>query len=76
MRKLLIIALCAMGLCACAPRQLTILHLNDTHSHNDPLRSGEAGVIERAAYIDSVRAADGAKNVLLLHAGDFGQGTS
>lgn len=76
MRKILIVALCAIGICACAPRELTLLHINDTHSHNDPLRSGEAGVIERAAYIDSVRAADGAGNVLLLHAGDFSQGTS
>jgi 5'-nucleotidase len=76
MRKYLIIALVAMGFCACAPKQLTLLHLNDTHSHNDPLRSGEAGVIERAAYIDSVRRADGLDNVLLLHAGDFSQGTS
>ena len=76
MRRLLILALCAAFLCACAPRQLTLLHLNDTHSHLDALRSGEAGVIERAAYIDSVRLADGAGNVLLLHAGDFNQGTS
>ena len=76
MRKILILTLCAALLCACAPKQLTLLHVNDTHSHLDALRSGEAGVIERAAYIDSVRLADGADNVLLLHAGDFSQGTS
>ena len=61
-------------------QDLTILHFNDTHSHVDPQRSGEhqgmGGVIEQAAYIDSVRCADGKRNVLLLHAGDFGQGTS
>ena len=61
-------------------QNLTILHLNDTHSHIDPQRAGEkkghGGVIEHAAYIDSVRKADGARNVLLLHAGDFSQGTS
>ena len=61
-------------------QELTILHFNDTHSHIDPERSGEymgmGGVIEQAAYIDSVRTADGRKNVLLLHAGDFSQGTS
>ena len=60
-------------------QNLTILHTNDTHSHIDPLRSGAntgtGGVIERAAYIDSVRAADGKKNVLLLDAGDFSQGS-
>lgn len=61
-------------------QNLTILHLNDTHSHIEPERGGKydgkGGVIEQAAYIDSVRVADGAANVLLLHAGDFGQGTS
>lgn len=61
-------------------QKLTIVHTNDTHSHIDPVRSGvEAGlggVIERAAYIDSVRTAAGRRNVLLLDAGDFSQGTS
>lgn len=60
--------------------KLTILHVNDTHSHMEPVRSGEyagmGGALERAAYIDSVRTADGPENVLLLHAGDFCQGTS
>ena len=63
-----------------AARRLVILHLNDTHSHFEPqrhgARAGLGGVIERAAYIDSVRKAEGKKNVLLLHAGDFSQGTS
>ena len=70
-------ALAAVGLDA---QELTILHFNDTHSHIDPQRSGDyvgrGGVIEQAAYIDSVRCADGKRNVLLLHAGDYGQGTS
>lgn len=61
-------------------QDLVILHMNDTHSHIDPERSGKyigmGGVIEQAAYIDSVRNAAGASNVLLLHAGDFSQGTS
>jgi 5'-nucleotidase len=61
-------------------QDLTILHMNDTHSHIDPQRSGDykgrGGVIEQAAYIDSVRCADGKRNVLLVHAGDFSQGTS
>lgn len=61
-------------------QELVIVHFNDTHSHLEPERSGEesglGGVIERAAYVDSVRAASGNRNVLLLHAGDFGQGTS
>ena len=61
-------------------QDLTILHVNDTHSHIDPQRSGDykgrGGVIEQAAYIDSGRCADGKRNVLLVHAGDFSQGTS
>lgn len=60
--------------------RLTILHVNDTHSHLEPDKSGPyvgmGGVMERTAYIDSVRLADGVENVLLLHAGDFSQGSS
>lgn len=72
-----ILAACALGF----SQDLVILHVNDTHSHEEPLRDGGVqggmgGVIERAAYVDSVRTAVGKKNVLLLHAGDFSQGTS
>jgi len=71
-------ALCLM-LAACQPR-LIILHTNDTHSHFDPVRGGDddgkGGIIERAAIVDSVRAKYGESKVLLLHAGDFNQGTS
>ena len=60
--------------------RLTILHVNDTHSHLEPIRTGQyaglGGILERTAYIDSVRKADGPENVLLLHAGDFCQGTT
>lgn len=60
--------------------KLTIIHVNDTHSHLEPERAGafvgRGGALERGAYIDSVRLADGAENVLLLHAGDFCQGSS
>ncbi len=82
MKKYILILAAVLALCACQPKQhkLVILHLNDTHSHFEPIRSGAeaglGGVIERAAYIDSVRAAEGEENVLLLHAGDFSQGTS
>lgn len=59
---------------------LTILHLNDTHSHLEPVRdasrSGQGGAIERAFIIDEIREKKGADNVLLLHAGDFNQGSS
>jgi 5'-nucleotidase len=59
---------------------ITILHVNDTHSQLEPVRSGEyagmGGILERAAYIDSVRRAEGPENVLVLHAGDFWQGSA
>lgn len=82
MKKLIltIFAVAAMSSAALQAQDLVILHLNDTHSHIDPERSGKnaghAGVIETAAYVDQVRAEVGRKNVLLLHAGDFSQGTS
>lgn len=84
---LLVVGLCVLGWCIYVGMQLgkrekatlTILHVNDTHSHMEPVRSGEnaglGGALERAAYVDSVRKADGTQNVLLLHAGDFSQGT-
>lgn len=82
MRRL-IIAVSAALLAAClsAPAQgLTIMHFNDTHSHLEPERAGKSagrgGIIERAALVDSVRNAVGKRNFLLLHAGDFNQGTS
>lgn len=84
MKKSIIIvlslALClAFSSCERQPR-LVILHTNDTHSHIEPLRTGEfkgiCGVIERGAFVDSVRAKYGFDKVLLLDAGDFSQGTS
>ncbi len=75
MKKLIVILAAVAAVCACSPK-LVILHCNDTHSHLDPLRDGRGGIIERAAFVDSVRKAEGAGKVLLLHAGDFNQGTS
>ena len=80
MRRLIFTVIAALAVSSAYAQELTVIHLNDTHSHIDPQRSGEyigrGGVIEQAAYIDSVRRAEGKRNVLLLHAGDFGQGTS
>ena len=53
--------------------KLVILHTNDTHSTIDPLPDGTAGVVQRKAVIDSIRAAE--KNVILVDAGDIVQGT-
>ncbi len=81
MKKTCIILAALMALCACRQQpRLVILHANDTHSHFEPLRggpdAGHGGVIERAAFVDSIRLVHGADKVLLLHAGDFSQGSS
>lgn len=80
MKRIYVILAAFLVSTASFAQSLTLLHLNDTHSHIDPEKSGthagKGGVIEQAAYIDSVRCADGKRNVLLLHAGDFSQGTS
>ena len=80
MKRLLLTMVCLLAVMAGASAQrLVIIHVNDTHSHLDPERSGEeaglGGIIERAAYIDSVRNAVGKDKVLLLHAGDWDQGS-
>ena len=82
MRKLIAAVVTAM-LVACSgasAQKLTIMHFNDTHSHLEPERAGKSagrgGVIERAALVDSVHNAVRRRNFLLLHAGDFNQGTS
>lgn len=83
MKKILIFLAAAATICACTDKTksgIVILHCNDTHSHFEAEHSQQnlnhGGVIERAAFIDSVRAAEGEDRVLLLHAGDFSQGTS
>ncbi len=80
MKKLIFSFFIALAAFQLDAQELTILHFNDTHSHVDPQRSGDykgmGGVIEQAAYIDEVRKEEGRRNVLLLHAGDYGQGTS
>ena len=59
--------------------RLLIMHCNDTHSHFDPVRTTSGlrgGIIERAAFVDSLRGEYPSSKLLLLHAGDFNQGTS
>jgi len=76
---LIVFAALILTASSCGPR-LVILHTNDTHSHLESVRGGEndglGGVIERAAIVDSIRTRFGKNRVLLLHAGDFNQGTS
>lgn len=76
MKKIITIVALALVCVAGNAQRLTILHVNDTHSHLDPVKEGDCGEIERAAFVDSVRVAEGKKKVLYLHAGDFSQGTS
>ncbi len=80
MKKIAFVLCALVAVLSLNAQELTIIHLNDTHSHIDPQRGGDykgmGGVIEQAAYIDGVRSEEGRKNVLLLHAGDYGQGTS
>lgn len=58
-------------------QDLVILHTNDTHSNIEPLASGRnkgmGGFQRRANYVSQVRKEH--KNVLLLDAGDYNQGT-
>jgi 5'-nucleotidase len=60
-------------------KKLVILHTNDTHSRIEALPATEkqyanrGGVVNRKALVDSIRAVE--KNVLLIDAGDFVQGT-
>lgn len=79
MKKFFLLPLLCLCAIACQPR-LVIMHTNDTHSHFDPVRGGESdgrgGIIERAAFVDSIRSVYPADRLLLLHAGDFNQGSS
>lgn len=82
MRRRFIIGLAAAValLSSCAgmgSKELVILHTNDTHSQIETIRTGRGkglgGVDRRAEYIDQVRRDH--RNVLLLDAGDWDQGT-
>ena len=67
----LFIILC---LTACTPQDhLTILHTNDTHSQIEPKSNDQGGYARRMGLIKEERKKD--KNLLLVDAGDFCQGT-
>lgn len=71
-----IIILLLLALCMNA-QDLVILHTNDTHSQIMPQTTGAGkglgGYERREQYINKVRSEN--KNVILLDAGDFSQGT-
>jgi len=58
---------------ACTPDHLTILHTNDTHSQVEPKANNQGGYARRMGMIAEERKVD--KNLLLVDAGDFCQGT-
>ena len=61
-------------LAACTPQDhLTILHTNDTHSQVEPKPNNQGGYARRMGLIKEERKAD--RNLLLVDAGDFCQGT-
>lgn len=75
-RTSVLLVLCASVMFA-GGKTLTIVHVNDTHSHIDAFGpkdfhlNGTIGGIAKAAYIfGSIRATEGEKNVVLLHGGD------
>ncbi|MDR0666994.1 MAG: metallophosphatase [Prevotellaceae bacterium] len=70
---LLLLILSAVAPCGWGQTKLTILHTNDVHSQIEPAPSDSGGMVRAATYINEVRATE--KNVLLLSAGDFFQGT-
>ncbi len=75
----LLLLVASIGLQAQNTKKIVILHTNDTHSrieplpHNDKNLPNTGGVVRRANYIRQMRKVE--KNVLLLDAGDFVQGT-
>ncbi len=75
-------ALGGMALESCTaqrPKQITILHTNDVHSHIDPFPKdhsafpGLGGLARRASLVQQIRATN--ENTLLFDAGDIFQGT-
>lgn len=68
-----IILLAATGLQA--QDKIVILHTNDTHSCIEPEKNGNAGVLNRALFIEEIREKEGAENVLLFDCGDYSQGS-
>ena len=78
--KSLAVLLFAVVFCVQSNAQdLVILHTNDTHSQITPLTTGEGkglgGYERREAYINSIIKKYGKKNVLVVDAGDFSQGS-
>lgn len=78
-KRVLMLAAACLIYGGVAAQDLVILHTNDTHSQITPQITGEGkglgGYERREAYINKVRKEFGKKNVLLVDAGDFSQGS-
>ncbi len=72
-KLVILILLWSTNICRAQTKHVTILHTNDVHSQIEPIVNGLGGIVRAATYINEVRAVE--KNVLLLSAGDFFQGT-
>lgn len=73
MKKTFLYCLIAFVFFSCTPDHLTILHTNDTHSQVEPKSNNQGGYARRMGLIRQERAKD--RNLLLVDAGDFCQGT-
>ena len=74
MRHFFFYCVVAVMAIACTPQDhLTILHTNDTHSQVEPKTNDQGGYARRMGLIRQERALD--RNLLLVDAGDFCQGT-
>lgn len=77
--SLILVVFFAGNLAIFGQKQIVILHTNDTHSRIEPLPANDkyapdkGGVERRYSFIEQTRLEN--KNVLLLDAGDFLQGT-
>src|SRR5512145_947450 len=74
-----VVATVLLPVAALAQVPLTIVHVNDTHSHLDgfgprdlELEPSFGGLARAATLIEQIRASE--PNVLVLHAGDFSHG--
>ena len=74
MKNVFLYVFAALLCVGCAKQDhLTILHTNDTHSQVEPKSNNQGGYARRMGLIRQERAKD--KNLLLVDAGDFCQGT-
>lgn len=70
---LIFILSCSLVFARKKVQHIVILHTNDTHSQVEPNKNDLGGYARRLGEINQIRSKE--KNVVLLDAGDFSQGT-